>query len=301
MTSIALIMPYFGTWPQWIDLFFDSCISNYDVDFYFYTDCDIPDIKANNLYFQTTTFSNYCEMVSSRLGVDFHPSHPGKLCDLKPFYGFIHQDVLNKYDFWGFGDIDLVFGNIRHFYTEELLNQYDVLSTHFDRISGHFALFRNNEKYRNICFSMRHWKRDLLKEQNCILDEAEFSFRIIPESRIPRWIYAKIWKYFGWTFASKLHYWFIPILFKYCRINNKRIRFVEMNVHPTWTGSSQWRYVNGDSSEKVKCHLWDEGNNEECIYCHFLPYKKSDVWKGSFFNVYPPFSDVRISPQGISF
>jgi hypothetical protein len=35
-------------------------------------------------------------------------------------YGEIFANELHEYDFWGFSDIDLIWGNIRNFYTEEL-------------------------------------------------------------------------------------------------------------------------------------------------------------------------------------
>lgn len=299
MTKIALIMPYFGKWPQWIDLFFDSCKSNYDIDFYFFTDCELPEIEATNLYFQQISFFDYCKVISEQLGINFHPSSPIKLCDVKPFYGFIHHNILHEYDFWGFGDVDLVFGNIRKFYTEDLLSKYDVISTHFDRVSGHLALFRNNEKYRNLCFSMRHWKRDLLKEENCILDESEFSYQVFPETRIPRRLYAKIWKYIGFDFAHKLHYWFIPMLSKKCNIEHRRLLFNEMNVHPLWTGSNRWKYTSGDSKRRQKSCLWDEGKNEECIYCHFLPFKKDINWQCGLKQSDMPITIVTITDQGL--
>jgi len=32
--------------------------------------------------------------------------------------------------FWGYCDIDLIFGNIRAFMTDELLNEYDIIKSH---------------------------------------------------------------------------------------------------------------------------------------------------------------------------
>lgn len=298
MKSIALIMPFFGEWPQWKDLFFNSCASNSDVDFYFYTDCGVPVEQAPNLHFTEVSFEEYCEKVSQALGINFSPSSPRKLCDLKPFYGVIHYDTIKDYDFWGFGDADLVFGNIRKFYTDDILNRNDVLSTHFDRLSGHLAILRNNDYYRNLCFKIRNWKSELLCERNRTLDESEFSYQIFPAIRIPRILYAKIWKYCGWTLASRLHYAFVPFLVRLTHLDRRGIRYVEMNVHPHWTGSEDWSYTPGSYVSGVKPVVFDIGKGEECLYCHFLPFKNRQSWKTSPIS-FQGVSPARILPKGI--
>lgn len=36
---LILLMPYFGRWPEWINLFVESCKGNPGVRWRFYTDC----------------------------------------------------------------------------------------------------------------------------------------------------------------------------------------------------------------------------------------------------------------------
>ena len=50
-------------------------------------------------------------------------NEPYDLCDFKVAYGEIFQEYLEPYDFWGFCDCDLIYGDIRHFLTEELLEK----------------------------------------------------------------------------------------------------------------------------------------------------------------------------------
>ena len=50
---------------------------------------------------------------------------PYKLCDYKPAYGEIFAPELSGYDFWGYGDMDLVFGDLRAYFTEDKLRKYD--------------------------------------------------------------------------------------------------------------------------------------------------------------------------------
>ena len=51
--------------------------------------------------------------MSDTLGINFTQKHKAyKLCGCKPFYGVIHKEELRGYDYWGFGDIDLIYGDL---------------------------------------------------------------------------------------------------------------------------------------------------------------------------------------------
>lgn len=70
---------------------------------------------------------------------------PYKLCDFRPIYGKLFQQYINGADFWGFGDIDLIYGDIRQFITENVLQNYDLISGW-----GHLTLVRNNDYWNNF-------------------------------------------------------------------------------------------------------------------------------------------------------
>ena len=225
--------------------------------------------------FNSVSFNDYCTLVSKKLGIHFYPTHPYKLCDLKPFYSIIHENEINGYDFWGFADVDLVFGDIRKFYTDELLEKYKILSTHSDRISGHFCLFKNEEAINNKCFQISDWKKKLVDDKNYCLDECDFSYRFFPESKLTLWIFRKICKYIGWGLGERFHKRQFFYLDKI--VAKKGFLYRPMNVHPIWTGSDVWKYqVSMDIMAKPI--VYDKGKGEECMYCHFLPWKGK--WKG---------------------
>lgn len=110
--KIAFIIPYFGRWPEWMPLYLYSCSRQKGIDFLFFTDCERPGRTYPNTRFFPISFADYCQKVSSALAIGFRPSSPYKLCDLKPFYGLIHREELSGYDWWGFGDMDVVYGSI---------------------------------------------------------------------------------------------------------------------------------------------------------------------------------------------
>lgn len=296
MKTIILIIPYFGKWPEWIDLFFDSCIRNYDVDFLFFTDCESPDFIAPNIKICKTSFDDYCKRISETLGIRFHPHNPYKLCDMRPFYAIIHKEEIKGYDFWGYADIDLCFGNIRKFYGDNILSKYNVLSTYTNQLTGHLALLRNKTRYNTLCFKIRGWQRLLESEDNWIMDEAFFSYLILPGTRITRKIVRLIQKYISSTLASMVSKLFYAFLIPSMKV--LRVRFVDMKIHPLWNGSNCWIYSTvNDSLQKPK--VVDVGEKEERIYCHFLPLKNN--WKDpSCFEIKQPINNLLITVEGIN-
>lgn len=154
----AIIIPYFGKWPVWMDLYLYSCSRQKQIDFLFYTDCGLPKKTYPNTKFKEMQYDEYCELVSEKLNIRFSPrNHPYKLCGCKPFYGLIHKEDLAAYDFWGFGDIDLVYGNLNSLINEENLNRYDFISTHSERVSGHLFVMRNIDNNNKLCLKIPKW------------------------------------------------------------------------------------------------------------------------------------------------
>ena len=39
--------------------------------------------------------------------------------------GYLLEDQIKVYDFWGFGDLDVIYGNLREYYTDLLLDNSD--------------------------------------------------------------------------------------------------------------------------------------------------------------------------------
>ena len=173
--SIVKIVPYFGRWPEWINFYIESIKANPSIDWIIYTDCPAPQNRAPNLTLKTMSFSDYNALVSERLGIDFNPGNPYKLCDIRPAIGRIHAEEVAPYDYFGYGDVDVIYGDIRRFYTDELLSRYEMLTTHFEWVAGHFTLFRNTPKMRNAFTRIPQWWEKMSNPQNLSVDEMEMT------------------------------------------------------------------------------------------------------------------------------
>jgi hypothetical protein len=183
--SICLLMPYFGKWPFWMPFFLQSCRYNACIDWVFYTDCGPLENCPPNVRVVPMSFDDYCALVSSRLDIDFKPDKAYKLCDIRPAFGQIHQADLTNYDFWGFGDIDLVYGDLRAYFTEERLRDNDLLSTHSRRVSGHLCLIRNNARMRDAFRLIPNWQARFCDPQHHALDEGAFTRIFLRNKNLP--------------------------------------------------------------------------------------------------------------------
>jgi len=156
MYSIGFIMPYFGEFPTWFKFFLKSCEYNPTVNWVFYTDCEIPESYPSNVSFNKASLTDFNALATSKLGFEINLTFAYKICDLRPAFGLIFEEYLNGYDFWGFGDLDLIYGNIRKYCTEEVLSANDILSSRRPFLAGHFTLYKNNDKINNL-YSKTAW------------------------------------------------------------------------------------------------------------------------------------------------
>lgn len=136
MKSIVIIFPYFGELPPQYHMWRASALYNPSVDFMFFTDADVQ--PADNIIVHKMSFANFRQLVQKTFDFQIELDRPYKLCEYKQAYGYILQDYIKKYDFWGFGDLDLVYGDIRSFITEDVLKKKFLLGW------GHLTLLHND-------------------------------------------------------------------------------------------------------------------------------------------------------------
>jgi hypothetical protein len=268
--KFIFIIPWFGTLPPWFDLFLFSVEQNPIMDILLYTNCTNIR-KIQNLIVKHTTFDDYCKKISGALDIEFHPNSAYKLCDVKPFYGYIHQDEIQKYDFFGFCDIDLILGNVKQFITSRLLRDYDFISCHADRVSGHFFLMRNTDSIRKIGFNIIDWKRLLEDAKIFVVDEAYLTDVLVPHFRKIQYLFDPIaaMPFFNRRTALQLYKSiFAQAAQIFWGFRRRRLYFKEMFTTPVSDKGYSMQYL----YDREK--LIDTDNNQEMIYLHFLFFKQ---------------------------
>lgn len=277
----AFILPYFGKWPEWIDLYFLSCEANPFIDFYIFTDCPPPTRKKSNITFIPISFEEYCKKVSRKLHIRFAPANPYKLCDLKPFYGAIHEDLVSRYAYWAFGDCDLIYGDMRPI--GKLMAQgYRLITTHSFRIAGHFTAVKNSSRYSRLCFKIRDWREKLENPQHLSLDELDWSSLVYPELWGLKQLY-KLVKPIYRRGGGYLRYLEQINPFLCNRITGRH--FHEYNTTPEPADSTQeWTY-------NLVSNCLQAPDGKSLIYLHFLFFKKTpyleteNYWRADFYKI----------------
>ena len=174
--SIALLVCYYGKLPWYFNYFVHSCKYNPTVDFYIITD-DVTWVKPlpGNVKLIYKTVSEISSLASEKLGFEVNITYGYKLCDFKPAYGLIFSDILNEYDFWGHCDVDIILGNIRDFITDDLLQNYDLISVRPDWIPGCFLLYKNILKMNTLFQHSKDYKKVFISNKHYCFDETNFA------------------------------------------------------------------------------------------------------------------------------
>jgi hypothetical protein len=144
MHSIGIFVPYFGRIPRWFDLFLESCKANPSINFYLFSDY-LPDrMLLPNVRVESMTLQQFIELASRRLAINIAISSAYKICDFKPAFGDIFGVAVLDLDFWGYCDIDIIFGNMRKFLGHDILCGFDIISAARQFMAGPFSIFRNS-------------------------------------------------------------------------------------------------------------------------------------------------------------
>lgn len=166
---VCLIIPYFGKLPQCSKLFFKSLAENPDLDVLLITDSNI-NISLKNIKIFKCTFKQLVYRIQKNFDFPIILDKPYKLCDFRPAYGLVFQDLIKNYDFWGYCDLDIVLGDFSKFVTDDILNNYDKIYQH-----GHLSLYRNCKRvnYEFMSPYGMDYKKVFSTSVNCVFDELE--------------------------------------------------------------------------------------------------------------------------------
>lgn len=182
MIKKALILPYFGTFPNYFIFFLESVKANHEFDFILFTDQTVG-FSAQNLQIVQMTWSEMQKRIRTKLGEDVCIEKPYKLCDYRPAYGHIFSDYLSEYDYWGHCDCDLIFGDL------SLLRKY--FTDDYERIGecGHLIFYKNTNEVNSYFRTLRSscapsWDTVSHTPKSCSYDEYGGMNQLCEENRI---------------------------------------------------------------------------------------------------------------------
>ena len=175
--SLALVVTHFGPVPLWLPAFLLSCRHNPDVRWMIYTDMDAPSSVPANVVLRPLQLHEFNRRASEvlRTTIDVRPSYLRKLGDLKPTYGLVFEEDLRPFDFWAYSELDIVWGDIRQFLTDDLLWAHDVVSARHYKLCGHCTVFRNDARINRTFEIVPDAVRSMADPGYLRLDESQFT------------------------------------------------------------------------------------------------------------------------------
>ena len=169
--KLALIVPFYGAWPVYFQTYLDGLARQETLDVHFFTDLKPESYRLpNNAIFHHKSFSDLAALFSSKLGIEVALKDHRKLCDLRPSYGFVFSDFLVDYEYWAFGDIDVLYGDLDAFLIDALVD-YDVVSFREEWLSGSLTVLRNSDLLNNLFRKSGRWESIFSDPRHFAFDE----------------------------------------------------------------------------------------------------------------------------------
>jgi mannosyltransferase OCH1-like enzyme len=159
MPRITLFIPYFGSFPNYFQLYLDSLGKNADVlTVVLLTDIDISAYRVpENLQIQPMTLEILRLRIQAFLLKAFgHLTSIAsiaptcyKLCDFKIFYPLLFDEFcpVSSEDFVGWGDIDVIYGKLNQFVSDK---SYDIVGGWH----GHFTAIKNTLMFKQLSLTV---------------------------------------------------------------------------------------------------------------------------------------------------
>ena len=259
MDRFAIIIPYFGKFRQSINLFLESCRRNPQIDWLFYTDCPWPSTEPvpSNIKWTSTTLEATKALAEEKLQVPVNLERPYKLCDLRPLFGKVYEDDIREYSWWGYGDTDVINGDIRGFLDKIDYCQWDKINCW-----GHLTLVRNNHEcnkaYRTEVPGTMNWMDILTTENNVGFDEHDFNPKFLASGKK---IYEGLWSADIDIFYKRMRCVDIKTVRCFCKV--KIPRFAPKNY-----AYQLFAIIDGKA---YRFYVGTDGNvcREEFAYIHF--------------------------------
>lgn len=257
MNKIGVVGVYFGELPEYFELWLKSCVYNANVDFHIITDNKPKENwGGKNIFWHNATLAAIKVKAEKALNQSIKLEKPYKMCDLKPMYGVIFQDILCNYDYWGHCDFDMIFGDLKKYFDSLQLYKYQKFLP-----LGHLSLYKNTDE----------------NNYRYMLDGGKFSYKTVLSSKT--------------TLAFDEMSSIGKVFQKYCNQGFYRERpFADISeVHQRFSVIKEFPETSKMEDYEHQLFYWKNGcvyrsyylngnmHEEEFMYIHFQKRKKMNV------------------------
>jgi Family of unknown function (DUF6625) len=170
-----LILPYFGSFSPWFPLYLHSLAIQHTLDLLLLSDAQPPELPPNARLVEMT-LDQVRELATARLGTPVRLQRTRNICDLRPGYGMVFEEFIRGYEYWAFGDEDILYGDLDRMLAPHLDGTIDLVIPGTNKlrtqggIQGPLTVIRNHPRtnqlaikdpaYKQVLVSVEHWAYD---------------------------------------------------------------------------------------------------------------------------------------------
>lgn len=173
MIKKCFVITMFGSSFDWINEYIDNVqqLEKYGWYWKIFTPNKIE--SRGNVEIIDMNTGQFNDLVEKKLGVrpNLFLTESGKpsvhITDFYIYTGVIFEDYLKDADFWGITNLDVVYGRLDHFISDDTLKDCEVFSDDVNTINGVFSLFKNTPKVNNLFRIIEQWP-EIITQPECI-------------------------------------------------------------------------------------------------------------------------------------
>ena len=181
--KVKLLSAWFGPRPDWWAKYVAQMRRFALVDWECFPDDSVPlgqqtkwmnALMSNALGLDCKKGENY--------GDDYAWDGVQAMCDFRPAYGEVFADRYAGYNWWGWADLDLLFGDLDGLLPALLTDDVDCVNFKPKYLSGCLALFRNVPKATNLFRKSARWQDVMADARYHCWDESGYKHYGLEES-----------------------------------------------------------------------------------------------------------------------
>lgn len=176
-----LILPYFGSFGPWFPLYLHSLSNQHTLDLLLLSDAQPPGLPPN-ARLVGMTFDHVRELATGRLGTPVRLHRLRNICDLKPAYGMVFEEFIREYEYWAFGDEDVLYGDLDRMLAPHLDGTVDLVVPGTEKlrtragVQGHLTVIRNHPRTNQLAIKDPAYKEVLVSHEHWAYDETSWRY-----------------------------------------------------------------------------------------------------------------------------
>ena len=167
-----VLIAHFGPLPEWFEVWRHTAKLNPGVDFHVVQET-IAGSSDGNVFFHKMSLAE-CNRLPLLMAERCEIKNPYKFCDYRPLIAELFPGVTSKYEYWGWGDLDVIYGDILSVVGTSFDQKFDYVSTGWKGESGPLGFLRNRQEINRLWRTLPDVHSKLNDTKYVRIDERQF-------------------------------------------------------------------------------------------------------------------------------